>query len=187
FRRIFLFPYMLPPYLFAIAWTTLAIPGVGLLNRIAGDWIDIYSVGGLVFVFTSAYLPILSVSLCQALEGMDPSLEESARVCGASPARVVFGITWPCLLPAIASTSLLFLLAVMAAFGVPALIGDLARIYVLTTRVYAYARLGGLSGTERAFAVSLWLVVFSLALIALNEVLRRRYRSRLVAGKAPRH
>ncbi|MCB9254734.1 MAG: iron ABC transporter permease [Bdellovibrionaceae bacterium] len=186
-RRVFQFPYMLPPYLFAIAWATLAIPTVGFLNRWFGNWFNIYSASGLIWVFATAYLPILTSSLCQALESMDPSLEESARVCGAGPARVAFSITFPCLLPTIASVSLLFLLAVLSAFGVPALIGNPARLYVLTTRIYSYAKLGGLSGTDKAFAVSLWLVGSAIIFIAVNEWLRRRFLTRLVVGKAARH
>ncbi|MEZ4751693.1 MAG: iron ABC transporter permease, partial [Bdellovibrionota bacterium] len=186
-RRVFQFPYMLPPYLFAIAWATLAIPTVGFLNRWFGNWVNIYSATGLIWVFATAYLPILTSSLCQALESMDPSLEESARVCGAGPARVALSITFPCLLPTIASVSLLFLLAVLSAFGVPALIGNPARLYVLTTRIYSYAKLGGLSGTDKAFAVSLWLVGSAIVFIGLNEWLRRRFLTRLVVGKAARH
>lgn len=186
FRRILLFPYLIPPYLIAIAWISLAVPHIGFLNRWGGDHFNVYSFGGLVWVFASAYLPILLAPLCNAMDAMDPSLEEAARICGARPWKVFLSISLPCAAPVIAAASVLFALDVMSAFGIPALIGNPGRNYVLTTKVYSHAKMGGLSGTNEAFIVSLWLLLFTALFLWLNEWIRRRFAARLTSGKAPR-
>lgn len=49
FRTLIVGPYMIPPFVGAIAWTYLANPRTGYLNRLLGESIfNIYSVGGLV-------------------------------------------------------------------------------------------------------------------------------------------
>jgi len=185
-KKSFFFGYVLPPYLFAIAWITLAVPEVGLLNRTFGLSLNIYSLAGLIFVFTSAHLPIVFAACCQGMENFDPALEEAARVFGARPLRVFFKITLPCLAPTIASSALLFFLTVTAAFGVPAIIGIPARLPVLTTKIYTLAKLGGLDGTYQAFIVSLWLLLTALLSLAMNQVIRKKMGYRLVGGKVSR-
>lgn len=187
FRRILIFPYLIPPYLFAIAWITLAVPEIGILNRlIPFGLFNVYSFTGLVWVLGTAYLPIIFSSLCQVLDAMDPSLEEASRICGASPLSTFFRITLPCLFPLIGATSLLFLLEVMSAFGIPALVGNPARIYVLTTKIYTHAKMGGLSGIDQAFVVSLWLFCFTILFMLTSDWVRARFQYRTLTGKAPK-
>jgi len=187
FRRILLFPYLIPPYLIAIAWISLAVPKIGFLNRfISEDFLNIYSFSGLVWVFASAYLPILLAPLCNAMDAMDPSLEEAARICGARPWKVFLKISLPCAAPVIAAASILFSLDIMSAFGIPALIGNPGRLYVLTTLVYSHAKMGGLQGTNQAFLISLWLLFFTVLFLLLNEWVRKKFGARLTSGKAPR-
>jgi iron(III) transport system permease protein len=188
YRRILLFPYLLPPYLFAIAWVTLAVPQVGILNRlVGGNVFNIYSFTGLTWVLATAYFPVILSSLCHTLEAMDPSLEEAGRISGANPLSTFCKITLPCLLPTLAASSLLFLMEVMAAFGIPAMIGNPGRLYVLTTKIYTYAKMGGLKGIDQAFVVSFWLLGATLLFLWLNDKIRNKYQYRLTAGKTPRH
>jgi len=187
FRKALIYPYFIPPYLFAVAWTMLAIPRVGFLNRLfEGSPFNIYSFWGLVWVFANAYVPVILSPLCQRMDTMDPSLEESARVCGAGPIRTFFSVTLPCLLPTVASSALLFSLAVMAAFGIPAIIGNPARIFVLTTRIYTQAKMGGIYGIDGAFVISIWLLLFTAMLLYTNAWISRRHSYRLTTGKAPK-
>lgn len=187
FERVFIFPYLIPPYLFAIAWITLAVPSTGLLNRMLGEsTFNIYSFTGLVWVLATAYLPIILSSVCSVLKSMDPSLEEAARIFGASPIKTFFRVTLPCLFPILSATSLLFFLEVMSAFGIPALIGNPARYYVLTTKIYTHAKMGGLSGIDQAFIVSLWLFLFTAGFLALSEWVRKKFQYRTTTGKAPK-
>jgi iron(III) transport system permease protein len=124
FRGILLLPYIIPPYLGAIAWINLANPSVGWLNRLAGaPMFDIYTIPGIVWVEGLFYYTFVYLSCLAAMETADPSLEEAARVSGAGPLRVLFTITLPMIRPAIYSGAFLVFAATAASFGVPALIG----------------------------------------------------------------
>lgn len=187
FQTWLLFPYFIPSFLFAISWVVLALPQVGLLNRLAGrDWISIYTFSSLVFVTCNAFFPIIVTSLSKGLTSMDPSLEEAARVCGGSPWKVFFKITLPCQIPVIVGASILFLLLTLSSFGIPAILGNPSKLFVLTTQIYTYSKMGGLDGANKGFVISLWLIAFALTLTTVGTWLNRKYQVKLTTGKASR-
>lgn len=182
-----LFPLFVPSYLFAIAWVVLALPKVGILNKLIGrDWLNIYSFWGLVWVTCNAYFPVIVNTLSKSFSNMDSSLEEAARICGASPTRVFLSITLPCQLSNIIGTALVFLFITLSSFGIPAIIGNPAKLYVLTTQVFTYSKMGGLGGTDQAFIISLWLIGFALVLTTFGRRLKQRHSVALTVGKASR-
>ena len=87
--------------------------------------INVYTLGGLIWVMSSFFYTFILISLMSAMERLDPSLEEAARLSGASPLRVFFQITLPLIKPSLLSGIVLVFLAASASFGVPALIGNL--------------------------------------------------------------
>ena len=182
------FPFVIPSYLFAIAWVVLALPKVGLLNRVFDDLnFNIYSFSGLVWVTCNAFLPLLTNSLSKSFDSMDPSLEEAARISGAGPFRTFLKITIPCLFPSILGTSLVFFFTVLSSFGIPAIIGNPAKLFVLTTQIFTVSKMGGLKGAEEGFVISLWLILIALLLGGVGRFLRQKYQVSLVGGKASRH
>ena len=102
YRTLLVASYMIPPYVGAIAWVQLLNPSVGYLNSIF-KWIlqlqqspfDIYTMGGLAWVLTLFYSPFAFITISRAMEKMDPTLEEAARVSGASPLRTLVDVTLP--------------------------------------------------------------------------------------------
>ncbi len=187
-RRVMVFPYFIPPFLLAVAWISLSAPRVGVLNLFFPSWnLNLYSWWGLVWVFAAAYFPILFSSFCRALEGFDPTMEEAARIAGAGSVRTLYHVTVPLLVPTILSSSSLFLMSVMSAFGIPALVGIPGRIPCLTTRIYERVRLGGVDGVLEGFVLSLWLLALVLVLSGLSGWVVRRKQYRLVSGKVARH
>jgi len=91
--------------------------------------------------------------------------------------RVVFTVTLPLVLPAIASGALLTFMIGLASFGVPYLIGNPGGVKVLTTSIYAAIDVGTEEHLSKAVALSLVLaVVAALALLA-NRWLVQRYRA----------
>ena len=104
FRSLFVLTYMVPPYVGAMAWLRLLNPNVGTLNQFfrlifnLGDTpgpLNIYTLGGLIWVLTTFYYPYAFITISRAMEKMDPSLEEASRISGASPLGTVFRITHP--------------------------------------------------------------------------------------------
>ncbi len=185
FRVLLLVPYVVPPYLGAIAWINLANPAVGWLNRAAGAAVfDIYSVTGIIWVLGLFYYTFAYLTCLAALENMDASLEDAARMSGAGPLMVLRTITLPLIRPAMLAGAFLVFAASASAFGVPALIGSPARVQLLTTRIYSYASTGGLDGLYTAGALSAALLVMALLAWMAAERLGRGMRITSVTGKA---
>jgi iron(III) transport system permease protein len=67
---------------------------------------------------------------------MDPTLEESARIAGASQIYVIRKITMPLVKPAIAAGAMLILISSISHFGVPAILGFSRNIFTLPTKIY---------------------------------------------------
>lgn len=192
-RVLFTIPYMIPPYLGAIAWSQLLNPDVGYINRalkgllgLAESPFDIYTFAGLVWVMVLFEMPLALLTLASGLEKMDPALEESARMAGAGRFRVLTRITLPLLTPSLISAGSLVFAAAIAAFGVPALIGSPGRIHVLTTRITSYLYQGGVGGLREATALSSVLMVIALAVFLLVTWLVGRRRFTVVGGKSVR-
>ena len=127
-HRVFTMSYALPSYLLAIAWVTLANPTVGWINVLGRRWfgteriVDIYHLGGVIFVEASVLMTILFFGFWSGLRQMDPALEEAARLAGASPRQVFFKITAPLLKGNVVAGLIAVALASLASFGVPAII-----------------------------------------------------------------
>lgn len=184
FRTLIVTPYMIPPFVGAIAWTYLANPRIGYLNRIARDLfgletapLNIYSVGGLVWVFVLFYFPFSFLAVSRALEKMDPSLEEAARVSGSNTWRVLRDITVPLMLPALIAGGLLVFVAVASAFGVPAIIGGPANLQVVTTRIISYVYIGTPEALRESTALATILLGMAMTVLWFSNwyLARREY------------
>ena len=180
-RTLFNIPYMFPPFLGAMAWDLLLNGRSGYLNK----WLrttlglskmpfNINSIWGIVFVEVSYYFPFVFMQVVSALERMDPTLEESARIAGAKQGTVIRKITLPLMKPSISAGALLILTTSLAHFGVPSILGYTQGIYTLPTRIYAviYNSTGSFEGIRQGAALSVMLVVVvALALILQNKIL----------------
>ncbi len=180
-RALFNIPYMFPPFLGAMAWDLLLNGRSGYMNR----WLksalglskmpfNINTIWGIVFVEVSYYFPFVFMQVVSALERMDPTLEESARIAGAKQGTVIWKITLPLMKPSISAGALLILTTSLAHFGVPSILGYAQGIYTLPTRIYAviYNSTGSFEGIRQGAALSVMLVVVvALALILQNKIL----------------
>ncbi len=186
-RSWFCLPYAIPPYIGAIAWIYLANPSNGILNNFLGQgFINVYSNAGLIWVMGSFFYTFVLLSLLAALDRMDPSLEEAARLSGAGPLRVFFQITVPIVFPSLMSGMLLVLLAAAASFGVPALIGNPAGIYLVTTKIYTLQKMGSMNGIFMAGALSILLLIIATAVLIFNQKILSKNSFKTVSGKTAR-
>ena len=142
-RSMFTIPYMFPPFFGAMAWELLLSPRSGYLNKwlmatfhLSQAPFNINSIGGIIFVECSYYFPFVFMQVVSALERMDPTLEESARIAGAKQWYVIRRITMPLVLPATSAGALLILTSSLSHFGVPSILGFSKKIYTLPTRIY---------------------------------------------------
>lgn len=193
FRTLFVTTYMIPPYVGAIAWAQLLNPKVGYLNiaimkifKLSKAPFDIYGVAGLVWVFTLFYCPYAFITISRALEKMDPTLEEAARVSGSSPLKTVRDVTLPLMYPSILAGGLLVFISVASAFGIPSIIGMPAKIEVLTTRIVTYVYMGNSKGISEATALAVSLMITANIILFLTTMVLGKKEYVTISGKSTR-
>lgn len=183
-RTWFCLPYAIPPYVGAIGWIILANPSSGLLNTLFGLQLNVYSYSGLIWVETSFLFTFVLLTNLTALDKMDSSLEEAARLSGANPFQVFRDISLPLLKPAILNGFILCFLATAASFGVPAMIGGPARIYLMTTQIYSYQRMGTTQGVQNSIGISVILMLVTLVLLMVMQELSQKSHTQIIGGKS---
>ncbi|MGE3928488.1 MAG: ABC transporter permease, partial [Lautropia sp.] len=133
-------PFFIPPILTALAWSMLGNKQVGLINQ-AWRWltgspdalIDVYSYGGVVWHMMQYSTVFLFLFIVDAFRGMDPALEEAARMSGASRWRTLRQITLVLMTPVLIASFMLSLIRGIEAFESPLFFGTPAGITVITT------------------------------------------------------
>ncbi len=171
FRKLFeliaIVPNIFPPVMLAVSWTVLLSPRTGLINRLVMNTFDlgtaplnIYSLGGMIFVEALITTPLAFLIVSASLYSMDPALEESARVAGSSNLQVAWRITFPIVRPALLASAMLNFVRAIESFETPAIIALPARIEVFTTKIYREA-IGAFPPNQNlaaTYAVSLLLI-----------------------------
>jgi len=180
FDNAFVLPYYLSPFIGAIAWTLLANPRIGFMNNFFTEILgfdnaplNVYTVGGLVFVMALYYAPIAFLFVAGALRSMDPALEEASRIHGAGALGTIRRVTLPLMTPAIASAALLVFLNAAGQFGIPAVIGIPMHFDVITTRIWI-----GLGYFPPKYTEAAAFAVVLLAFSAIIVFLQQRYLAR---------
>lgn len=181
-------PLFVPPLVAGVAWSILGSPRTGLINT-AFKWagidlsVNVYSMGGLIVVFGMYYAPYVYMFTSSALRNMDPSLEEASEVSGASAFSTLFSITFPLIMPAILSGTLLSFIVMLGIYGIPAVLGAPADIAVLTTYIFKLtAWTPPLYNTAAAVSIILMVVTAILVWLQQRVLSGRAYTT--VAGKA---
>jgi iron(III) transport system permease protein len=134
-------PLIVPGILYTVSWIFLASPQIGLINS-ATDALfgarpfDIFSIWGMIWVEGLHSSPIVFLLMVAAFRSMDPSLEESALMSGATRLQALRRVTLPLVRPALLSAVLVILITSLESFEVPALLGLQEGIYVFTSRIY---------------------------------------------------
>lgn len=194
FRSLFVLTYMVPPYVGAMAWLRLLNPNVGTINQVLrlifglGDTpgpLNIYSLGGLIWVLTTFYYPYAFITISRAMEKMDPSLEEASRISGASPLGTVFRITIPMMTPSLIAGALLVFVAAMSCYGIPSIIGAPGKVHTVTTRIIEYNGLGA-QGISDATGLAVFLMALAIIILYLSDFVVARKQYITVSGKSTR-
>lgn len=192
-KSMFLVPFMLPSFIGALAWKILLSPNAGFINQFfidnfgfTGPIFNIYSYYGISIVEIMYLFPFVFIQVCGALERMDPTLEESARISGAGLFTITRKITIPLVLPSILSGALLIMLYSMAHFGTVAVLGIENGIYNIPTLIYERIhQSGGSFEAIRTGTVLATVLVISAALIIwLQRKILGSGRYQIIGGKS---
>jgi thiamine transport system permease protein len=138
-------PFVLPAMVVAAAFTALLGPR-GWLNGLLMGWLDVarppIRLQNTVWLILIAQVFYNTTVIIRMVGGfwanLDPRLGEAARVLGARRLRVLWEVTLPLLLPAIASAALLIFLFCFTSFGLILILGG-ARFATLEVEIYRQA------------------------------------------------
>jgi iron(III) transport system permease protein len=184
-------PFFIPPVLTAMAWGMLGNPQVGALNQLwrwitgtEGSPINVYSYGGVIWHMMQYSTPFLFLVIVDAFRFMDPSLEEAARMSGASRLQVLRGITLTLLLPVLTSAFLLSFIRGMEAFESALVFGNPAGIKVVTTTIYDAITQRAVPDYQYATALSFAVMALMVLLVLSQRLVLRSRNFQTVTGKS---
>ena len=182
FTILHIAPYGLPTIAAALAWLFLLTPKAGLFNRFL-MWLfgletapfNILSMPGMIWALSTHLYPWAFLLTSGAFATMDRSLEDAARMGGASRFKTFRKITVPLVMPSIAAAFILIFTISIEQFSIGGTIGVLARIPVLPVEIY---RSIAVYPPDWGFATTL-----SVALLLITSFLIY-LQNRLLAGKS---
>lgn len=166
FFALSIIPLIIPGILFTVAWILLGSPKIGIINLLIQNWFNtdyvlfnVYSMWGMIWVEGLHYSPMAFLIMTAAFRSMDPSLEESAMMSGASIRQIAWHITLKLTWPAIFATFLILFIRAIESFEVPALLGLPVGIQVFTSSIYqAIHQYPSKVGLASSYAVTLLLI-----------------------------
>ncbi|HYM18578.1 MAG TPA: iron ABC transporter permease [Micropepsaceae bacterium] len=195
FRALFyalsVVPLVIPGILFVTAWIMLASPKIGIINLALQQlfdtdhvFVDVYTLPGMMWVDGIQHAPIAFLLMSAAFRSMDPALEESALMSGASVFEVARRVTLKLAWPALAASFLILFVRSIESFENPTLLGLPVGIEVFTSSIYealhGYPSDVGLAST---YAITL-LVITSAGIYWQSRLTRHSARYATVKGKA---
>jgi iron(III) transport system permease protein len=194
FKKLFfalsIIPLVIPGILFTVAWMLLASPKIGLLN-VTLQWLfgtdavffNIYTMAGMIWVDGLHYSPIAFLLMTAAFRSMDPSLEESAQMSGASILQIAYRITFRLAWPAVLGSLLILFVRAVESFEVPALLGLPVGIHVYTSAIFqAIHQYPSQIGLASSYAITL-LVLCCFGIYLQSRLSYQSSRFSTVTGK----
>ena len=137
-----LVPLIIPGILHTIAWILHRQPADRDLNTWVIEPLDgghpfnVFSIPGMIVVEGIHLSPLVFLLMVAAFRSMDPSLEESAIMSGASLPTVFRRVTLPLVRPALYAAILIMVVRGLESFEVPAVLGLPAHIWVFTSQIW---------------------------------------------------
>lgn len=193
-QTLYAMPYLVSPIVIGYLWTLLLSPTFGPVNTLLTEvgleswalpWLGDPDTALWVVILVSVWqwigFPVLLYGA--ALGGVPEELTEAARVDGASHVQAFRRITFPLLVPAIGTVSVLTFIFAMEAFALPYAFGGSTGnpagatdfISLLFYRTAFDSGSTDAIGTSSALATLLFLLIFGGA-FAATAVLRRHER-----------
>lgn len=160
-----------PPFIGAYSWILMLGRSGFITKFFANMGIQtpaIYGMGGIIFVMTLKLYPFIYMYLSGALKKLDASLLEASESMGCRPARQLWTMVVPLVLPTMLASALMVFMNAMADFGTPQLIGE--GVQTMTTLIYR-EYIGEVAGNGN-FAAALASI---MALVTTVLFLAQRY------------
>jgi iron(III) transport system permease protein len=187
-RALVMASFVTPPFLGAFAWTLLAGPNAGALNKfyraVTGSeeaLFNIFTMSGLIFVMALYSFPYVFSMIANVCELISSDLEDAAEILGANKWRIAWTVTLPLAMPALIGGFILAFLHSLSLFGAPAILGLPAGLHTITTQIWALFQYPPRLDMAAAFSVPLLLA--TMGLIAVQKKILGRKGYSTVGGK----
>jgi iron(III) transport system permease protein len=187
-------PLFLSPFTGLIAWIMLGSEKTGFINGAIsaaanaigleiGPMMNIWSFGGVVWIMVIFFCPFAYLFTVGNLRSMDSSLEEAARMNGATPIQTLWNITLPLVLPAIVASGLLIFILAAEMYTIPGIIGSNAGFTTLPWKIYEDSTVFPVHRAHAAASgtLLLWITIFGIWL--QRRITRRAERFVTITGK----
>jgi iron(III) transport system permease protein len=181
-------PFLAPSLVVAIGWAILGNPDNGIINGFyrtlahgTGNIVDVYSYGGVALVMSFPAAGFIYLMMLGPLGNSDPSLEDSARLSGASPWYVFRTIQVPLLMPAFLPFAIIAFIRAIEAFEVPQILGTPAGIYVFINFIYDALKVQ--TPPHYGTAIALSTIVGTVALLIVAIAAQLQQARATVSGK----
>ena len=190
---LFWVSYMVPSLPTTIAWITLLDPDIGMINvalkkifALDQGPFNIFSVPGIVWANLMGHgISVKVMLMTPAFRNMDATLEEAARVGGASNLRTLFKVTLPLMISPMIMVFALQLLRVFQSFETEYLLGMPFGFYVYSTKVFSLIRNAIPNYGEATVLASLTLSIIALIIPLQRWILERRRYTTLTGSFRP--
>ncbi len=190
---LFWVSYMVPSLPTTIAWITLLDPDIGVINVALTKLglfeqgpFNIFSVPGIVWANLMGHgISIKVMLMTPAFRNMDATLEEAARVGGASNLRTLFRITLPLMMSPMMMVFALQLLRVFQSFETEYLLGMPFGFYVYSTKIYSLIRNQIPNYGEATVLASVTLSMIALIIPLQRWILERRRYTTITGSFRP--
>jgi iron(III) transport system permease protein len=192
---LFTVALLLPGFSVALGWLFLLNPRVGAINHLfmglfglSEAPFNVSTIFGMGMVEGLSLTPVIFIMTSVVFRSMDASLEEAARMGGATLFETMRRITLPLAWPGILAASIYVFAIGFAAFDVPAILGMSNRIYTFSTYVYHNINPdGGLPEYGAVAALSMFMLSLAVLMtLWYARVQRQAPRYAIVTGKAYR-
>jgi len=190
---MFWISYMVPALPMTIAWITLLDPDIGMINVALKKLLlldqgpfNIFTIPGIVWANLMGHgIAIKVMLLTPAFRNMDATLEEAARVGGASNLRTLFKVTLPLMASPMILVFALQLLRVFQSFETEYLLGVPFGFYVYSTKIFALIRDPIPNYGEATVLASITLLMIALIIPLQRWILERRRYTTITGSFRP--
>ncbi|MGI9824196.1 ABC transporter permease [Agromyces sp. Marseille-Q5079] len=184
-------PFIIPPIVKAQAYLLMLSPESGVLNQLLrllpGDLvIDPYSFLTMTVIqaLTNVTFPYLMI--VPILTSMDGSLEESARVSGASWPKTLRRVTLPMLWPGLLGVAVLTFILGLGSLEVPLLFGQESGKSIFALKLWTLVSAGAGQLPQYGLAAAwgcVFLVITTIAFVIYLRATRNAERRASISGK----
>lgn len=196
---LMLIPMAIPGLLFAVSWTFLLSPSIGLFNVMLREFLswfglelvkgpfNVYTMWGMVLLEGLRGVTTTFLIMAGAFRAMDPSFEEAARTSGAGGPVVISRIFLPLLTPALLAAGTYSFMTHLESLEIPLVIGLPAKIFVFPSYIFFTSQI--FSPPEFGLSAALgatFLVISILLVYFYRRVVSQEHKFATVTGRGYR-